>query len=298
MNKMEYNTICMSGGGIKGFSFIGALDYLNKKKFINTDNIKNWVGTSIGSIIAYVFVCGFSIIEMENFIIEFDFTKINPDISIDNIFNNHGISDGKRAEFILRSFIQHKFNVDDITFAELYKLTNKNLLIIGTNFTHAREEVFSHTNTPDMSVITAVRISMSIPVFFTPVLYNNCYYVDGSIKNNFPIKYCNKYTTIGLYVRNNNDTCNNEISSIVSIILGCANIIADTINHKDIHLCDTIIQIDNYKHEMVNFDFTIDTKMKLLKLGHKYAKKFIKDLPRKICIAIINKIIDDVCNFI
>ena len=295
---MEYDTICMSGAGIKGMAFIGAIDYLNKKKFINIENIKNWAGTSSGSIIAYIFVCGFSISEIENFIIEFDFTKINPDISIDNIFYNHGISDGNRAEFILRSFIQHKFNVDDITFSELYKLTNKNLLIIGTNFTNACEEVFSHNNTPDMSVITAVRISMSLPVFFTPVLYNNCYYVDGSLKNNFPINYCNKYTTIGLYVKNNNDTCTNKISSIVSIILGCSNIIADTINHKDVHLCDTIIQIDNYKHEMVNFDFTIDTKMKLLKLGQTYAKKFIKDQPRKICVAIINKIIDNVCNLI
>ena len=295
---MEYDTICMSGGGIKGFAFIGALDYLNKKKIINIDNIKNWVGTSIGSILAYAVVCGFSITEMENFIIEFDFTKTNPDISIDNIFISHGISDGKRAEFILRSFIQHKFNVDDITFLELYKLTQKNLLIIGTNFTYAREEVFSHNTTPDMSVVTAVRISMSIPVFFTPVLYNNCYYVDGSITNNFPIKHCDKYTTIGLYIRNNNDTCNNEITSIVSIIIGCMNIISDTINHKDINMCDNIVQIDNYKHEFINFDFTIETKMKLLKLGHTYAKKFIKDLPRKICVAIINKIIDDVCNLI
>jgi len=295
---MEYDTICMSGGGIKGFAFIGALDYLNKKKIINIDNIKNWVGTSIGSILAYAVVCGFSITEMENFIIEFDFTKTNPDISIDNIFISHGISDGKRAEFILRSFIQHKFNIDDITFLELYKLTQKNLLIIGTNFTHAREELFSHNTTPDMSVVTAVRISMSIPVFFTPVLYNNCYYVDGSITNNFPIKHCDKYTTIGLYIRNNNDTCNNEITSIVSIIIGCMNIISDTINHKDINMCDNIVQIDNYKHEFINFDFTIETKMKLLKLGHTYAKKFIKDMPRKICVAIINKIIDDVCNLI
>jgi predicted acylesterase/phospholipase RssA len=295
---MEYDTICMSGGGVKGFAFIGALDYLNKKKIINIDNIKNWVGTSIGSILAYAVVCGFSITEMENFIIEFDFTKTNPDISIDNIFISHGISDGKRAEFILRSFIQHKFNIDDITFLELYKLTQKNLLIIGTNFTRAREEVFSHNTTPDMSVVTAVRISMSIPVFFTPVLYNNCYYVDGSITNNFPIKHCDKYTTIGLYIRNNNETCNNEITSIVSIIIGCMNIISDTINHKDINMCDNIVQIDNYKHEFINFDFTIETKMKLLKLGHTYAKKFIKDMPRKICVAIINKIIDDVCNFI
>ena len=295
---MEYDTICMSGGGIKGFAFIGALDYLNKKKIINIDNIKNWVGTSIGSILAYAVDCGFSITEMENFIIEFDFTKTNPDISIDNIFISHGISDGKRAEFILRSFIQHKFNIDDITFLELYKLTQKNLLIIGTNFTHAREELFSHNTTPDMSVVTAVRISMSIPVFFTPVLYNNCYYVDGSITNNFPIKHCDKYTTIGLYIRNNNDTCNNEVSSIVSIIIGCMNIISDTINHKDINMCDNIVQIDNYKHEFINFDFTIETKMKLLKLGHTYAKKFIKDMPRKICVAIINKIIDNVCDFI
>jgi len=295
---MEYDTICMSGGGVKGFAFIGALDYLNKKKIINIDNIKNWVGTSIGSILAYAVVCGFTITEMENFIIEFDFTKTNPDISIDNIFISHGISDGKRAEFILRSFIQHKFNIDDITFLELYKLTQKNLLIIGTNFTHAREELFSHNTTPDMSVVTAVRISMSIPVFFTPVLYNNCYYVDGSITNNFPIKHCDKYTTIGLYIRNNNDTCNNEITSIVSIIIGCMNIISDTINHKDINMCDNIVQIDNYKHEFINFDFTIETKMKLLKLGHTYAKKFIKDMPRKICVAIINKIIDDVCNLI
>jgi predicted acylesterase/phospholipase RssA len=295
---MEYDTICMSGGGVKGFAFIGALDYLNKKKIINIDNIKNWVGTSIGSILAYAVVCGFSINEMENFIIEFDFTKTNQDISIDNIFISHGISDGKRAEFILRSFIQHKFNIDDITFLELYKLTQKNLLIIGTNFTHAREELFSHNTTPDMSVVTAVRISMSIPVFFTPVLYNNCYYVDGSITNNFPINHCDKYTTIGLYIRNNNDTCNNEITSIVSIIIGCMNIISDTINHKDINMCDNIVQIDNYKHEFINFDFTIETKIKLLKLGHTYAKKFIKDMPRKICVAIINKIIDDVCNLI
>ena len=64
------------------------------------------------------------------------------------------------------------------------------------------------------------------------------------------------------------------------------------------HGLEMSLQIDNYKHEFINFDFTIETKMKLLKLGHTYAKKFIKDMPRKICVAIINKIIDNVCDFI
>jgi predicted acylesterase/phospholipase RssA len=229
-------------------------------------------------------VCGFSITEMENFIIEFDFTKTNPDISIDNIFISHGISDGKRAEFILRSFIQHKFNIDDITFLELYKLTQKNLLIIGTNFTHAREELFSHNTTPDMSVVTAVRISMSIPVFFTPVLYNNCYYVDGSITNNFPIKHCDKYTTIGLYIRNNNDTCNNEITSIVSIIIGCMNIISDTINHKDINMCDNIVQIDNY---MLFIDYN---KIKLEINNLINENKFLQENQNKINNKLLNQL--------
>ena len=74
---MEYDTICMSGGGVKGFAFIGALDYLNKKKIININNIKNWVGTSIGSILAYAVVCGFSINEMENFRKDRGLLKVN-----------------------------------------------------------------------------------------------------------------------------------------------------------------------------------------------------------------------------
>ena len=32
---MEYDTICMSGGGLNGFAFIGALEYLNNTNYIN-----------------------------------------------------------------------------------------------------------------------------------------------------------------------------------------------------------------------------------------------------------------------
>ena len=31
-----YDTICLSGGGVKGFSFIGAIEKLVKIKYINT----------------------------------------------------------------------------------------------------------------------------------------------------------------------------------------------------------------------------------------------------------------------
>lgn len=288
---MEYDTICMSGGGLIGFAFIGALDYLNNSNYINS--IKNYVGTSIGSVLSLLLVCGYSPLELGDFIIDFDFTKINHDISIENIITNYGISNGERLEFIINSFIKNKFNVDNITFKQLFELTNKNLIIIGTNFSKSREEVFSHNKTPDMSVITAIRISISIPVFFTPVLYNNDYYVDGCITNNFPIKYCNKDTTIGLYIRINN---NNNVTNIINIIIGCLNIITDTINFKDIICSENIIQIDydtNQKDkEFINFDFTIDYKLKLINLGQVFAKKFVENQSTNFC----KNILDDIIN--
>ena len=46
------DTLCFSGGGIKGFSFIGVLDYLAKNNKINLELIKNYVGTSCGAILS------------------------------------------------------------------------------------------------------------------------------------------------------------------------------------------------------------------------------------------------------
>ena len=196
---MEIDTICMSGGGIKGFSFVGALDYLNNIKYIDIKKISNWVGTSAGSILSLLLSIGYTPIEIGDFVIDFDFKKMDSDISVENVFLKFGISNGERFEFILKSFLKNKLGIEDINFKNLHQVTKKNLVIIGTNFSKCSEEAFSWERTPTMSVITAVRISCSIPVFFTPVFYNGCYYVDGGVKNNFPINYCNKKTTLGLY---------------------------------------------------------------------------------------------------
>ena len=39
--KPIFDTICLSGGGIKGISFLGALDYLQFNSYINLNNIIN-----------------------------------------------------------------------------------------------------------------------------------------------------------------------------------------------------------------------------------------------------------------
>jgi len=288
---MEIDTICMSGGGIKGFSFVGALDYLNNTNYINIKKISNWVGTSAGSILSFLLSIGYSTIEIGDFVIDFDFKKMDLDISVENVFLKFGISNGERFEFVLKSFLKNKLGVEDISFKNLYQVTKKTLIIIGTNFSKCCEEAFSWDRTPSMSVITAVRISCSIPVFFTPVLYNGCYYVDGGVKNNFPINYCNKKTTLGLYIKNGNSI--DQINSIGTIVTGCLGIVTDTITFKDTDFHENVIQIDNSANETIKFDLTIENKLKIINLGQIYAKKFVEEYPGKICADILNQIISN-----
>jgi len=54
-------------------------------------------------------------------------------------------------------------------------------------------KVFSFESRPDMKMVLAVRISMSIPVLFTAVQYANCTWVDGGVAMNFPIQYFDNF---------------------------------------------------------------------------------------------------------
>jgi predicted acylesterase/phospholipase RssA len=274
---MTYDTICLSGGGIKGFSFIGAIEELVKCKHINIINIKNWVGTSAGALICYLFSLNYSIEEIREFILNFDFKKLIPTIEIENIVINHGIDMGDKITLILVHFLKEKYNISNITFKQLYNLTNNKLIVIGTNFTKSKEAEFSYNMTPDMSVITAIRISISIPIIFTPVLYNDDYHIDGGLCNNFPLSYCNINTTLGIYIKQTN---HNNLESILSIPMGCMAIVSDVISTKDCNKYD-IIEILNFASEMINFDINMEDKQKIINLGKKSVEVYLQNYKKK-----------------
>ena len=131
---------------------------------------------------------------------------------------------------LLSSFLKEKYNLEDINFLDLYKLTQKKISIIGTNYSKGKEVVFNYETYPEMSVITAVRISISIPFIFEPEYFNNDYYIDVSFTNNFPLNYCNPITTLGIYI---NHSCCNNMDNIYEFFIGSLNILADSISIKD-----------------------------------------------------------------
>lgn len=297
--KNKYDTICLSGGGVKGIAFIGALDYLEINSYIDFTQIKNWVGTSVGSILCFVFSLGYTFGEIGEFVLDFNFKKLEPEINLDKLLENFGINSGEKLIYMITGFLKEKFNLDDITFESHHKLTEKKLLIVGTNFSKGHEEVFSFETTPNMSILMAIRISLSIPVIFTPVYYQDSYYVDGALTNNFPINYCNPKSTLGLYIKNGSIS---NIDSILSLIQGCLGIASDTITTKDCYTQTyNIVQIDNYLNEFTSFNFDLEKKLKILKLGQVYAKKYLDDkldqqklLIHNICKELLNEMIDKI----
>ena len=267
-----FDTICLSGGGINAFSFIGVLTYLEKNNVINPDIINNWIGTSAGAILSFFFSIGYTFTEIKIFILEFNFQKLEPDISIDFIFNNNGVDNGDKIMLCIANFLKVKYDIDDITFIDLYKLTKKKLSIIGTNFTKSCDTIFNYETYPNMSVLTALRITISIPLYFTPVLFENEYYVDGGLTNNFPINYCNKETTLGIYVKSTYKTMINDFRTIIH---GCFSIYHNNVSNKYINDDYNIIMICEENDNPLRFDLSHEDKLSLINKGAETVKNFL-----------------------
>jgi predicted acylesterase/phospholipase RssA len=276
MERKKYDTICLSGGGINGLAFIGALYYMESNNYIESTLIKNFVGTSIGAIVCFLLALGYSIKEIYDFILIFNFKTLEIDYSIDTIFEHHGINNGNKFEHVFSNFIKNKYDVNDISFEYLYEKTKNNLLIIGTNFSKKIEDVFSYQKTPNMSIITALRISIAIPIIFTPVIYNSCFYLDGGLTNNFPINYCNQKTTLGILITPKKSD-NIDIDNIISILKGSIELLVQTISKNKINSDNDVIIIDGFPYNILNFEFTYEQKKLLLEHGYECAHKFITD---------------------
>jgi predicted acylesterase/phospholipase RssA len=283
--KDKITCLCFSGGGIKGISFIGALEELEKNNLIDLNKIDTYCGTSVGSMYSFLLNIGLTIQEIKDFIIAFNFSKLAGDVDCVNFLENFGINNGDRIKFIFIKFIEIKYNKKDITFLELYEITKKKLIIIGTNLTEGKEEVFNVDLTPSFSVISAIRISISVPIIFTPFKINNILYVDGGIVNNFPINHCPEYKTLGLYIKNSKKR---EINSIQELITSCFSLTNDCISERNIIEINKlnirecwdkykklVIKIENPKFEYTKFNLSYEHKNSLIELGIKTIKEFI-----------------------
>ncbi|WP_042355080.1 patatin-like phospholipase family protein [Bacillus rubiinfantis] len=185
-----------SGGGIKGFALVGALEEIESRgfKFVRV------AGTSAGSIIAAFIAAGYSSKEIYQLISELDpadfldarktivplkFTKWLL------LYWRLGLYKGNQLE----KWLQEKLEVKGLrTFSDL---PPKSLRVIASDLTNGQmvvlpDDLEKYGIVPGaFSIAKAIRMSCSIPYFFEPVKLRSVnglnLLVDGGVLSNFPM---------------------------------------------------------------------------------------------------------------
>ena len=176
--------LVMSGGAIKGIAHIGVLKALETKNIIK--NITTFAGTSVGSLILALYIIGYTADELYNIIKLFKIDKLKF-ITFSGFLEDYGLDSGVKMEYVVKRLISAKNFNKEITLKELYNKTNKTLILTTTCLNTMEAEYISYKNYPDISLYKAIRMSISIPIFYTPVKHNGYFYVDGGCIDNYPV---------------------------------------------------------------------------------------------------------------
>lgn len=200
---MVLKNLVISGGGINGIGFIGIIRFLSENNLLK--DINHYIGTSAGSIIGYLLSIGYNHMEIFEFCKYFNFSKI-VNINLDDFLEKYGFADSSKLYYILKRLTESKNLNHNITFKEHYELTNKKLTVVGTCLNDYKSHFFNFENTPDMHILSAIRISSTIPLIFMPTVYENKLWLDGGMTENYPISFCDAEieNTLGICV---NDEC-------------------------------------------------------------------------------------------
>lgn len=274
------NILVISGGGIKGFAALGAIKSLMEQEIIVYPEI--FCGTSVGSILCFLLCIGYGPIDIFNVISNINLTKLINYVDPDNLFFDpcFGFSTSDSFITVISGFMKSKNINKNITFKDLFQKTNSKLIITGTCVNTQSIKYFSVDETPDMEVLIAIQISISIPFVFKPVIYDNCIWVDGACMNNFPIDLFNDKIddVIGIYLAISPSTCHeiNEVQDYFTRILKCINKGLDLIKLE--FYKKHIVYIKTNAKSDIDWEITQDTKKYLFDIGYKTALEYLNNL--------------------
>jgi predicted acylesterase/phospholipase RssA len=179
--------VVLSGGALKGIAFLGSLECLQRHQSLSIVNLETLAGSSVGAIIASLLCIGYTTSQLFKVAAEVDFGKLaDPDLA-KLLRPNFGLDSGHRIVATLRDLFHRKGVNPDVTMDQLFKFTGQRL-VITVSCVGKGVRYFDYESEPDLAVISAIRMSISIPLVFTAVKYKGDYYVDGGLLDNVPLK--------------------------------------------------------------------------------------------------------------
>lgn len=253
---MKIDTLILPACGTKFLAYIGAFKYLFENNVIDIKNIKEIKSCSAGSFVSFILQTSKSLNILENFVYKYDFNNLLNFNDLNNFFEGNGLFSNEKIILILSKFLEKIYHVTDITFIELYKKTKIKNTIKVYNLSLEKNEYICHENHPNLSVLKAIKMSISIPIIFKPVIHNDNYYIDGGITGVIPSNKNKNYLIIYVYSKiNNKITPLNEFDYIMKIIKTFGISSKYTKNKRIINIpvdSDCIIDFD-IKHDKIKY---------------------------------------------
>jgi len=305
------------GGGVKGIGLVGAVYEIENAKY----EFENIAGTSAGAIVASLLAAGYKSEEIKAELERLNYNDFKDEGLLDklgvigkglSIGFEYGIYEGEYFEDWLDNLLRAK---GKSTFGDIktqysedkykYKLqviaadiTDRKLLVLPGDL-----KDFGYD--PDQfSISRAVRMSMSIPVFFEPVkLRDNSgrthYIVDGGVLSNYPVWLLDdgskkpEWPTFGFKLvepdkRAFKGPDRNPINNPISFLKAVMGTMMDA--HDNYHISrtrgdfdrtigiPTVVKINGREKEIktTDFDITRDESIVLFNNGAEAAKNFLK----------------------
>lgn len=201
-----YRNLVFKGGGVRGIAYMGALEVLDEYRIV--ENIERVAGTSAGAVAAALLALRLPIPETRDLFNTLELPKITQSTSspaqkliprlaeqnsAQRFITKYGwYSSEYFYQWLMSVIADHCQGNGRASFKEFKDGGFRDLHIVAANLSRQRSEVFSFENTPDVAVADAVRMSMTIPIYFEALRFDGQsfgtgdYYVDGGLFDNFP----------------------------------------------------------------------------------------------------------------
>ena len=277
--------IYLSGGGICAMAHVGALQELSTH--IPLHIIKEWMGVSAGAIVAMCLCIGYSLEDLYEFCVGFDFTNIKEMDSIPGWILHFGLDTGERLHKLINACLHVKGLSSDLTFQECHDRLGKSLRVVATDLNDATHVTFSVVDTPTYKIADAVHASMTAPYYFQPFLcpQTGHYLCDGAVISNYPLFVLPKeehVRTISVLIRTSVEKVKHLMDlPIDELITRPLNVsLLEKANIETRFYDSRCIQIQLGEINILDFSFDEETKNKIIQKGKEAVIHFIANRPR------------------
>ena len=141
----------------------------------------------------------------------------------------------------------------------------------------------NHETAPDLCLLDAIYMSCSLPIIFKPLEYNGKLYLDGGLKNDYPLNKCladgcKLDETIGIRVEDKTKPIIEENSNILNMVVYLLRMFVINNNNYDEIESDNIINMNIPRNTLSAASIileNIDARKKCVTEGKEATEKFL-----------------------